>query len=137
MSCRRLTFQSPYGILTLWFLDVVGFSVYLHSFATLATVAFRPAVSLAFVTRTTSKHIVEPFRTPTQRLGDDVVDGSVSTVLQLFATVMAELLLSLWEVSSTLMSVWHEVSLQHLPQQEPLLLHRDTHTDNEAHRSMS
>ena len=42
-----------------------------------------------------------------------MVHGSIAPRLQLFVAVMAELLLTFWKVSSTLMSVWHRASLQH------------------------
>jgi hypothetical protein len=89
-------------------LDVIRFSVYLNCLSALATRATRPAVSLSFITSATTQNVVESFRASAQRLRHDVVDGSVSSVLQRLIAVVAELLFSLREMSSAFVSVRHK-----------------------------
>lgn len=71
-----------------------------HRFATLVTFTGRPAVCFALVTLATSKNIVPSFVSTSDGLRHNVVNGSVSSRLQRFRTVVTEFFFTFGKMSS-------------------------------------
>jgi hypothetical protein len=79
----------------------------LYALTTLATRACRKGVSLILVTASAGEHVVKSSRASSKTLWQNMVYCPISTTLQFFLAIVTDLVLSVREISSSVVSVCH------------------------------